>query len=202
MLVALLMIRSAAAQAPPVAATATPQPRQGSVKFKRLPNGDIRLGGITVHRKARQVSFKAKINQMAGPLEVLIATPVGRLHESLLCADISPLHLQTVLYLLDLKNGPRRDTDAAKQGTIIDVDVEWSDKDGKTFREPVEHWVVDQQLGKPMQRSGWVFVGSSIIDGAFQADVGGNIVLVYTGADTILDIPGKGGDDDTIFVAN
>jgi len=179
-----------------------PKPKGKSVKFERLPNGDLRLGGITVHPKERRISFEATINQAGGPLEVLIATPEGRLHEALLCASVSPLHLQTLLYLLNLRNGPRCRSEAGKQGDLVDIDLEWRNQDGKLVCEPIEQWVCDVRTNKPMTRMGWVFTGSSIVEGAFQAEVGGNIVLVFTGADTILDLPDKAGEDDTIFVAN
>ena len=172
------------------------------VAVKRLPNGDVEMGGITLHRKTMELSFPAVFNLGYGSLEVLIATPVGRLHESLFRAPIKALHLQTMLYLLNLKNGPRSAAETGNQGAIVDIDVEWSRADGTTVREAIEEWVTDAHAEGPMKRVGWVFVGSSIAEGEFTADAAGNLALLYSLGDTILDMPHEAGDDDTVFAVN
>lgn len=172
------------------------------VEFERLPGGDVRVGDITLHRKSKELSFPARINQERGLLEVLIATPVGRLHESLIRTKASPFHLQTLLYLLGLKNGTRLPTEEGEQGDLVNIDLEWTRENDTTVREPVERWVLDSRTGKPMKRIGWVFVGSSISEGVFLASATGNIALLYSIGDSILDIPDPAGSDDTIFDAN
>lgn len=187
---------------PALAPAPAPRAGTGEVSMERLPNGDVRLGLVTVHRRARTLSFPAVVNQDRDVLEVLIATPDGRLHESLLRTEAEPLHVQTCLILLGLHNGPRLPDAEGRQGDIVDLDIEWRNAAGEPIREPVEEWVLDQRSGKPMKRAGWVFVGSSVVDGLFLANAEGNLVLTYSVGDTILDIPTPAGEDDTNFIAN
>ncbi|MCF7853949.1 MAG: YdjY domain-containing protein [Candidatus Pacebacteria bacterium] len=182
------------------AATQTGKPRD--IRFQRLPNGDVKLGQIHLHRKSRTLSFPATINLDSGALEVLIATPEGRLHESLLSSAASPFRLQTMLFLLGVENGPRRPDEKGNQGDLVDIDLEWTKKDGTTVREPVETWVLNSKTNEPMKRRGWVFVGSRISDGMFVAETEGNLVVTYSIGETILDIPSTEGEDDTVFVVN
>ncbi len=189
--------------APPSASGARPSSNGvRNIDIERLPNGDIRLGKITLLKEQRALAFPAKINRTFGPLEVLIATPIGRLHESLLSSEASPFHLQTMLHLLGLKNGPRLPDDDGRQGDLVDIDLEWTRDDGTAVRESVEDWLINTKTEKPMKRIGWVFVGSRIDQGTFLAELDGNLVLVYSVGETVLDIPSKAGRDDTVFVVN
>lgn len=188
-----------AAETPPA-----PAPADADSGLERLPNGDVRLGAITLHRERRQISFAASVAMAAGPAEVLIATPEGRLHESLLKADARPLHLQVLLYLLDQNNGlrvPVRER-ATRQGDLLDIDLEWTTADGKTVTAPVEHFIRDNRTGKPMARQGWVFVGTVVREGVPLADLEGNLVLLWSQGNTVLDCPDPQADDDTLFSVN
>ncbi|MBN2450694.1 MAG: hypothetical protein JXR77_09910 [Lentisphaeria bacterium] len=158
--------------------------------------------GIRVDPAARTVSFAGVRNLAEGVLEVIVATPKGRLHEALFKADVSPLKLQAVLYTLDLDNGPRLAGQDARRGDLVDIDIEYRDAEGKTVREPVENWIVDTASGKPMVRTGWVFTGSVMRDGAFLAEEEGNICINYSVGSTILDSPDPRSVDDTIHTVN
>ena len=177
-------------------------PTSAAPPCKRLDNGDLILGEIRLHRRERELSFPAAINQLAGALEVLISTPSGRLHEALLRTTAKPLHLQTMLYLLGMRNGRRLGGPDGRQGDIVDIDIEWKRETGEVVREPVEAWILDQRTGKKAERYGWVFVGSAVSDGVFLADATGNVAVTYSVSDTVLDIPDRAGEDDTLFVAN
>jgi hypothetical protein len=188
---------------------AAPAPGKGNGQpalpagMEQLPNGDLRFGKLVLHRAQRQLSFPAKFILGAGVLEVVVATPVGRLHEALLCAEVSPLQVQAMLYLLGLNNGPRLpDPVTGRQGDLVDLDVEWTDADGTRKREPVEQWIFDERSKAPMKRIGWVFVGSPMRKGAFLAELEGNLCINYSVGATILDSPDPQSTDDTIFVVN
>ena len=174
----------------------------GAPQCKRLANGDLVLGEIRLHRRERELSFPGAVNQLAGTLEVLISTPSGRLHEALLRTTAKPLHLQTMLYLLGLRNGRRLAGPEGRQGDIVDIDIEWKRTTGEVVREPVEAWILDQRTGEKAERYGWVFVGSAVSDGVFLADATGNVAVTYSVSDTVLDVPDRAGEDDTLFVAN
>jgi hypothetical protein len=190
---------------PPAAATGaadTEKVARERARVRHFPNGDIEVGALHLHRQERQISFPVEFVDNASVLEVVIATPEGRLHEALFSAAVSPLQLQAMLYLLGLENGARIGDEHVRQGDLVDLDVEWTDADGAKHREPIESWMIDGRTKQPMQRIGWVFVGSGIKDGTFLADAEGNVCINYSVGSTILDIPDPAGADDTVFSAN
>lgn len=170
-------------------------------KIERLPNGDIRLGDITLNRDSKTLSFPGEMNLRRGPLEVLIATSRGRLHESLLKSDARPSHVQTLLYLLGLENGARMPDDETEQGSLVDINISW-EEDGETRTRPIEEYIINSHEERTMKRHGWVFVGSSVKDGKLLADIEGNIALTWSVGSTVLDIPAEEGLDDSVFVAD
>ena len=192
----------AAADTAPGAGGGGAQAAAATAAVERLPNGDVRLGSVTVHRKQREVSFPAVVNMDTGQIDVLVSTPVGRLYEALLRTDVHPLHFQTMLYLLGLKNGPRFSDEEGRQGDLVDIDLEWQRDDGTTVREPVERWLCDERTSAVMTRCGWVFVGSSIEDGVFLAAIEGNLVVTFSAGESVLDIPDKGGNKAWTFYVN
>jgi len=169
--------------------------------MERLPNGDIKLGKVILRRESKTLAFPAEINMQEGLLEVLISTPRGRLHESLLKTEIKAFRLQTMLYLLGLHNGPRLPDDNGNQGSVVNLDIQW-EEDGEKITKPIEDFVLNKKKDRTMKRLGWAFVGSSIKDGKFMADVVGNIALLYSIGDTVMDTTSKFAMDDTVYFAN
>ncbi len=165
---------------------------------KRLENGDLKVDDIILRVKQRELAFPAKFELQEGALEVIVAKPDGRLHETLLVTKSSALQIQTLLYLLDASNGPRLKTQFEKQGDIVDIDIEWKDDEGTSHRDPIESWIASNKTGKPIPRIGWVFVGSTIQNGVFQADAEGNIVINWSVGATVLDFPDPDSEDDTL----
>lgn len=162
---------------------------------KVLPNQDIKLGKITIHRRENELSFPAKMCiTEAGEygIEVLISLKSGRVHEALMVTEIDPMTLQFALYLIGAENGARMGLPGIiEQGSLINIDVETA----KGNRLPVEDWLFEIKSEETMKRTGWVFVGSSYAEGGVcLAKVEGNIVNVLSMGNTILDNPNESGD--------
>ena len=169
---------------------------------KRLPDGNLELNGAIVRTVARELALPCRFVLKEGALEVILGKPDGRMHEALLCTEIAAVQVQTMLYLLGAENGFRLPGEKGRQGDLIDLFIEWKDAQGKLVREPVENWIVDTRTGKNLEPHGWVFVGSSVKNGAFQADAEGNVVINYSVGSTVLDSPDPGSDDDTIHIVD
>ncbi|MBR6060316.1 MAG: YdjY domain-containing protein [Lentisphaeria bacterium] len=169
---------------------------------KRLPDGNLQVGEIVVRVSKNELAFPARFELKEGALEVIIAKPNGRLHETLLVTSCNALQLQTLLYLLHADNGPRRAGKFERRGDLVDIDIEWTDDDGKKFREPIESWITDNRTKKPMERIGWVFVGSTVKDGKFLADDEGNVVINWSSGATLLDSADSESEDDMLHSVN
>ena len=158
-----------------------------SIGAKLNQDGDVELDGIVVDRKLREISFPAYVNMSRGQLELVVCSPVGRRHESLLLAEINPLKLQLALILLGLRNGAAAERADVPRGAALHIDVEPSG--GR--REPVEGWMCDETAKAPMPRTAWVFIGSGFSpDRRCLAEASGNIVDINSmDMDTILAAP-------------
>ena len=169
---------------------------------KRLDNGNLQVGDIIVRVSKGELAFPARFELEEGALEVIIAKPNGRLHETLLVTSCSALQIQTLLYLLHADNGPRQPAKFERRGDIVDIDIEWTNDEGKKLREPIESWIIDNRTKKPMERIGWVFVGSNVRNGVFQADSEGNIVINWSSGATILDSADRESESDMLHSIN
>jgi len=162
-----------------------------------LDDGNIAIGKAKIDRRAKEISFPAKINMADGPIEVLICTPQGRSHESLLISEINPMNLQLAMILSGAVNGarkpPKEKTGAPPQGDLFDVFV--TDKSGKRHR--VEYYLVNPKKNAPISPQGWVFIGSKFTStGVCLATREGNVATTWSNGNTILDNPASNGDED------
>jgi hypothetical protein len=161
---------------------------------KILPNKNIQLGKITIHRRENELSFPAKMCITDGGeygIEVLISLPHGRTHEALLITEIDPTVLQLALYLIGAENGARISLPGIiQQGTKISIDVEPE----KGERYPVESWLFNMETEEMPEEGEWVFVGSSFYEGKCLAKEEGNIVNVIARGNTILENAGESAD--------
>ncbi|MCM8533677.1 MAG: YdjY domain-containing protein, partial [Lentisphaeraceae bacterium] len=176
-----------------------------SAKPQKLSNGNVKLGKITLDQKKKELSFKGFLNPPSlGTLEVLLVSPSprGRQHEGLVITDASPFQLEVMLYLLGARNDIKRDI-KGKKGSLIDIDIEWRDNNGKVHRDPIENWILDNRTGKMMKRQGFYFVGSSFENDVYQAEGSGNLALLYSNTSaTVLDSADKDSGNDILFETN
>lgn len=167
-----------------------------------LEDGNIAIGKVKIDRATKELSFPAKINMSEGPIEVLICTPQGRKHESLLVSEADPLNIQLALILSGASNGARKPppegVKGPPMGDLFDVFV----VDDKGEKIPVEHYLLDLKKSIPPKRNGWVFVGSQFTStGKCLASREGNIVVTWSNGNTIFDNPASNGDvDDDINI--
>jgi hypothetical protein len=169
---------------------------------KRLPGGNFELNGAILRAAERELALPCRFVLQEGALEVILGKPDGRMHEALLCTEIPAVQVQTMLYLLNAENGFRLPSDKGRQGDLIDLFIEYKNPQGGLEREPLENWIVDTRTGKNLIPLGWVFVGSTVRNGVFQADAEGNVVINYSVGATILDSPDPDSLDDTIHIVD
>ena len=196
-LTTLLLALAAPLTADDDTAPGTPAAARGTLQ--RLPDGNALIDGVTVRAAQRELSFPGRFALKEGALEVIVARPNGRLHETLLVTDVSAVAVQTALYLLRARNGARTDQNPKlRQGTLVDIDIEWTDDQDTPHRSPVEDWILDLRTQQPLQRRGWTFTGSGIHQGKFLADAEGNIVINWSQGATVLDSPDPESVSDTL----
>jgi hypothetical protein len=159
-------------------------PPEGT-KVESLGEQRYRLGGIEFHSGTREIRIPCEVNAKEGVLEYVLVHEQGKRHESLLVTSVSPFQLQIVLNLLRYRAGRGELFDALlppgpppplqPRGEAVEVWVEW-----ETARpHPVNGVILDQSTGEAMEPGPWIFNGSEVIAGKFQAEVEGSILALY-----------------------
>jgi len=172
-------------------------------KPRKLADGKVQLGLVTLDPKKKEVSFPGSLNQSErADLELLICTPHGRKHEGLIVSHVSPYQLEFMLYLLGGDNEVKREH-KRKKGSLINIDIEWEDDHGTKHRDPIEEWVLDMRSGKTMARRGFYFCGSNFYKGIYQAEGTGNICLLFSSSPaTVLDCADPQSGDQILYTTN
>lgn len=154
---------------------------------KVIGDGMIELGGVGVEVETKILSFPAKLNMTSGPIEVLVCTPRGRTHESLLESEIDPLKLQAALILSGARNGPLTDADGMIRGDAFRIKVRI---DGEK-PIPIEEWIIDERTHTNLPETEWIFVGSNFHpQKGCLATLKGNLIDINSmDLDTILTFP-------------
>ncbi|MEW6360353.1 MAG: YdjY domain-containing protein [Planctomycetota bacterium] len=186
--------------------TQTDALRKQGVKVERLPDGRTRLGRVTIDARRRTIEFDGKVNMREGLVELLACTLDGKVHESVLVADVRPLHLQLALLTLGLNPGrnpgiPSDAGDKRKPGDMATIEVSWMEGEKRrTVRAEELIWHRPQQ--RAMERTEWVFLGSVIEEGGIAADATGSLITTYHDPTAILENLLPTVADDTLYFAN
>lgn len=147
-------------------------------RIEKIGPDRYRIGTLTIDARKREIRFPGEVNMREGVVELLACTKDGKRHESVLVADLRPLHLHLALLLLDATPGRNpgvKYEEGAPQlrtapGDRVAIFVTWKApgaKEGepapaRTFR--AEDLLLDVRTGKPMPETRWVFQGSCMVE--------------------------------------
>lgn len=171
----------------------------------KLNKNQFQIGKILLDRMDSSIRIKGKVNMSSGMVEYIACTAYGKLHESVLVLDAEPYHIQVALLLLGLKPGDRPiDFQGAAQkpcGAPVSILISWQ-REGKTEEYPLESVLFYDKLQNTMESTDWVFTGSQILNGEYQAQAEGSIIASYHDPAAIIDHRSDTGTDDTLYQVN
>lgn len=173
-----------------------------------------RIKDILFDSKTREIRFPATVNMTKDLLEYLIVHNNGKIHESLLKTGVSPTDLNVAFTLLRYQPSPELYAEPTspddptgkfpavdeevKKAARIQIEVEW--KDGEAIRTvPINEWVQHATTGSTMPAGPWVYGGSELSDGKFQAEATGDIAAIFLSSSALINYPGKDNADDTVW---
>lgn len=153
-----------------------------------VENGVLRARAGVIH----------DLRSLTYPIEYLIVTDRGQVHEAIFMVRARPLLVNRCLRALGLEPGTgmsyeyTNDNHTAwvtypAHGELVDIVIEWIDDDGKRQEVPLEEMLVDLATGEDLEGRGWIYVGSRTaavrrgledVD-RYLADVEGNIAAIY-----------------------
>lgn len=189
---------------------------------KEVSPGVFEIGAIRLDKNASTVTFPAKVNMVDGLLEYLLVTTKGPTHESVLATDVSPQNVHMAMLLLGAKGmsiakgAPPPDRIDAEYlakapklvGDRIFLSCKWKDADGKEQSAPIERWIVRREaVGKkkpldvPAEDGPWLYTGSFMHEGRFNAEQQGVFGALVTFPGAIINNPRKGANDDHMWFA-
>lgn len=200
--------------AKPGEAESAKQPAEPPIK--ELDAERVQIGKVILNKKTREIRFPAAVNMAGGELlEFIIVHVNGKVHESLLSTETSPLHLNLALKLLRYKPSPElyaennpdgtlsdrfpKVADDVKEGSRLEIKVEWKEGE-KTRTALVNEWISNTHTGAAMPADPWVYGGSLLHNGQYAAEDTGDIAAIFLSRAAIINFPGKDNQDDEVWV--
>ncbi len=204
----------------PVEPKSLPAPDQSVAvvepSVKKIDENRYEIGGIIIDQKLREIRFPAKVNMPEGLLEFAIVHLHGKLHESLLLTEVSPTNINLAFTLLRYPPSPElyalpndhggesndypEVSPEIKAAARVKIEVEWKDG-GNLKRFPINDWLQHTTTTLAMPPGPWVYGGSHIRHGKYEAEISGDIVAVFVSGASIINYPGADNRDDTVWVA-
>ena len=140
--------------------TPTDRPKPISEDTEADPN----TAPLTIYPHEKRIEFDAFIVLNKAPLiEVLLAGPRGKLHESLLRTYVNAYDVWQGLALLGLQQSfsSRFKGDLVQlEGDRVIIELRYKDKDGKEVTKRAEDFIYHLGVGNHMPYEGWVYIGS------------------------------------------
>jgi hypothetical protein len=140
--------------------TPTDRPKPISKEVKADPN----TAPLEVYPHEKRIEFDAYVVLDKGTLiEVLLAGPRGKIHESLMKTYVNAYDVWQGLALLGLKQSypARFRGDMVRlEGDRVIVEFRYKNKDGKEVTKRAEDFIYHLGIGDHMPYEGWVYVGS------------------------------------------
>ena len=202
-------------EAAPAPTPADPAPIEKPV-IKDLGDGKFSVGEVTFNQKDRNISFPGRLNMIEGLLEFAIVHQNGKIHESLLVTDASPFHINVALKLLRYKPSeelfPILDEDwrptkefpevseEVKAAARVEILITWKKEDGSKGEAALNDWIYHSTLERPIQASPWIYGGSYVHNGSFQAQSTGDVSAIFTANSALFNYPGKDRELDTVWI--
>lgn len=152
---------------------------------EQLSDTQFRLGTIEFNSETREIRFPGVLNMNRGILEYVLVHVNGKDHESLFTTEISPTDLNVVLKLLRYKDGdgklfhgfypPGELPELEPLGDGIDLFATWPG----SIENPVYELIRDERGDSAMKPLPWIYNGSEIVNGRFEAEYEGSFFAIY-----------------------
>lgn len=206
-----------AQEKPSPAATENVPVAKEKPQIVKLADGRMKYGDIEFDPKTRQVRIPCSVNMNDGLLEFAVVHENGKIHESLLITKCSPTDINVVLKLLRyvaseelyaiekepgvLSSNFPEVTEATKKAARVDLKLEWQ-QEGKTQKAALADWIMQATTTKSMSQEPWVYGGSMVYEGAFLAEMTGDIAAIFVSRGSLFLFPGKDNFNDEAWLAN
>ncbi len=174
--------------------------------IKELTPGVFQVGSVQLNKEERTITFPATLNMTNGPVEYLLVTSVGKLHESVLRTTVDPMHIHLAALLLGAKGAGTNLTvqqfnTKEIPGEKTALSLSWaSASSDKSLR--AEECVLNSSTGQRMSQGAWVYNGSQVHGGALVAQRDGLVISIMSDPLALINNPRPGRENDEIWQVN
>jgi hypothetical protein len=190
------------------------QDQQTNDLLKKISEDVYLLNDLEINTSNRTVIIPCNVNMTSGLIEVLLCSPKGKVHESLLTTRVSPLEFQTALLLLGLDPVNEIPDDPSKadplssyktietSGDSLLIFLE-TEKEGKIIREPVEAFIRDERTKSSVNHVTWLFKGAvTHQSGHVLVDPNVTIISTYIDPVSLMELNASSKFNDELFYVN
>jgi len=182
--------------------------------LKKVSEDVYMLNDMEINVTTGTINIPCKINMSEGLLEVILCTKQGKLHESLLVTEVSPLEFQTALLLLGLdavnevpENTALADdetqflsVETAGDSVELYISMETNEKPNII---PLEKFVYDESNNKELQPSTWLFRGAATHRSGFiMNDLEVTLIATYHDPIALMELNSNSKYNDELFYVN
>jgi hypothetical protein len=162
-------------------------PKESGTNLIRQINANtLQIGEVRLETKEHRLIIPATVNMVEGPIEYVLVSAIGKLHESIFKTTAEPMHIQTAALLLMKAPGP------TNRPPLLRVKVELSPAEAFAAEELIENTKPEARL-KP---GNWRYNGSRVVDGTFIAQRDGSIIAIIADPDSLIESGRVPADDD------
>ncbi|NNC87981.1 MAG: hypothetical protein HKN82_05910 [Akkermansiaceae bacterium] len=210
----LLAVTAPFALAEPGAGGAAAVPEKPAIRD--LGDGRMQVGTVTLKQADRTISFPAEVNMTEGLLEYAIVHQNGKIHESLFHTTTDPFDLNVALKLLRYQPSEElfeifddeegltgkfpEVSEETRNAARVEILISWKCEDDKKKEASLNDLITYAVTSKPLPAIPWVYGGSYVANGAFQARSTGDIVAIFTSQPALFNYPGKDRELDDVWI--
>jgi hypothetical protein len=158
----------------------------GTNIIHQIDANTLQIGAVRIETKERRLVIPATVNMVEGPIEYLLVSAIGKLHESIFKTTAEPVHIQTAALLLLKSPVP------TNRAPLLSVLIELSATNTLAADELIENIKPGVRLGA----GSWRYNGSRIVDGTFIAQRDGSIIAIIADPDSLVESGRVAADDD------
>jgi hypothetical protein len=168
------------------------------------------LGEVNLDKTNRTVTFPITINRIEGPMEYLLVSSHGKIHESIFRTAVKPEEIHIAMLLLGATEAGTNSIVKPPEGPVsnpskqilkgdpVTVTVKWK-ANGKEIEYPAEGMILNRKTEAALKSGNWVYNGSVIWQGKFIASLEGSIVALITDQTALINNIAEGHDNDQIW---
>jgi len=182
--------------------------------LKKTGEDQYMLKEMTIDVAEKTITIPCTVNMNEGLIEVVMCRKEGKVHESLLVTNISPLEFQTALLLLGLDAVNEIPDDSTKidpMSNFLNIETPGDSvllflayiSDGKTITLPIEDFIFDENSGKSLSPSTWLFRGASTHkSGHVMVDPELTMIATYHDMHALMELNALSKYNDELFYAS